>query len=158
MSEKRPITPAGFKKFQDELHTLWHVDRPKIVNEVSDAAALGDRSENAEYIYGKKKLREIDKRIGFLTDLLENKLIPIDPKTQASSVVKFGATVVVEDEEGEERTYQIVGRDEVDGKLGRISMDSPIGKSLMNKKRGDSVLVIRPAGELELTIQEIRYE
>lgn len=154
----RYLTKEGYERIATEIEQLWHKERPEVVAQVTAAAELGDRSENAEYIYGKKKLREIDKRIGFLTDLLENKLIPIDPKTQASSVVKFGATVVVEDEEGEERTYQIVGRDEVDGKLGRISMDSPIGKSLMNKKRGDSVLVIRPAGELELTIQEIRYE
>lgn len=153
----RPITPDGYRRFEDELQRLWHGDRPKIVQEVSDAAALGDRSENAEYIYGKKKLREIDRRIRELSLLLD-KLTVIDPKTQRSDKIQFGATVEVEDEDGQARTYMLVGEDEVDGKLGRISMVSPIGKALLNKKVGDNVLVVRPAGELELTITRIRYE
>jgi transcription elongation factor GreB len=156
MSGTRPITPRGYKRFQDELHTLWHVDRPKVVQEVSDAAALGDRSENAEYIYGKKKLREIDRRIRFLSELMD-KLQVVDPKTMNADRVKFGATIVVEDEDGIKKRYSIVGEDEVDGKLGHISMQSPIGKALMNKKVGDSVLVNRPAGEIELTVIELRY-
>lgn len=153
----RPITPAGYRRFEDELQQLWHGDRPKIVQEVSDAAALGDRSENAEYIYGKKKLREIDRRIRELSLLLD-KLTVIDPKTQKSDKIQFGATVEVEDEDGQARTYMLVGEDEVDGKMGRISMVSPIGKALLNKKVGDNVLVVRPAGELELTITAFRYE
>jgi transcription elongation factor GreB len=153
----RPITPQGFKRYQDELHELWHVERPKIVQEVSDAAALGDRSENAEYIYGKRKLREIDRRIRFLSELMDE-LVVVDPKEVRADRVKFGATVVVEDEDGAERTYQIVGADEVDAKNGRISSDSPIGKALLNKKPGDAVLVHRPAGEIELSIVDIRYE
>lgn len=153
----RPITPDGYRRFEDELQRLWHGDRPKIVQEVSDAAALGDRSENAEYIYGKKKLREIDRRIRELSLLLD-KLTVIDPKTQRSDKIQFGATVEVEDEDGQARTYMLVGEDEVDGKLGRISMVSPIGKALLNKKVGDNVLVVRPAGELELTITRICYE
>lgn len=153
----RPITPDGYRRFEDELQRLWHGDRPKIVQEVSDAAALGDRSENAEYIYGKKKLREIDRRIRELSLLLD-KLTVIDPKTQRSDKIQFGATVEVEDEDGQARTYMLVGEDEVDGKLGRISMVSPIGKALLNKRVGDNVLVVRPAGELELTITRIRYE
>src|SRR5215468_2751250 len=108
----RLITPRGFKKIQDELHTLWHVDRPKIVQEVSDAAALGDRSENAEYIYGKRKLREIDRRIRYLSELMD-KLVVVDPREVKADRVKFGATVIVEDEDGGSRTYQIVGEDEV---------------------------------------------
>ena len=154
---RRPITPEGFKRYQDELHALWHVERPKVVQEVSDAAALGDRSENAEYIYGKKKLREIDRRIRHLSELLD-KLVAVEPKSMASDRVKFGATVQVEDEDGKEQTYQIVGADEVDGKARRISMNSPIGKALLNKREGDSVIVNRPAGELELTIISIRYD
>jgi transcription elongation factor GreB len=157
MAGSRPITPQGYKRFQDELHQLWHVDRPKIVQEVSDAAALGDRSENAEYIYGKRKLREIDRRLRYLSELMDE-LVVIDPKEVIADRVKFGATVVVQDEDGCEKTYQIVGADEVDGKTGRISGDSPIGKALLNKKKGDSVLVQRPAGEIELSIVEIRYE
>ncbi len=153
----RPITPEGYRRFEDELQQLWHGDRPKIVQEVSDAAALGDRSENAEYIYGKKKLREIDRRIRELSLLLD-KLTVVDPKTQKSDKIQFGATVEVEDEDGQARTYILVGEDEVDGKLGRISMVSPIGKALLNKKVGDNVLVVRPAGELELTITALRYE
>lgn len=157
MPGNRPITPSGFKRYQEELHELWHVERPKIVQEVSDAAAQGDRSENAEYIYGKRKLREIDRRIRFLSELMD-KLVVVDPKDMSGDRVKFGATITVEDEEGEERVYQIVGEDEVDGKAGRISMASPIGKALLNKRSGESVLVVRPAGELALEIVAIRYE
>lgn len=157
MSGTRPITPRGLRKYQEELHALWHVDRPKVVQEVSDAAALGDRSENAEYIYGKRKLREIDRRIRFLSELMD-KLEVVDPKEVKTDRVKFGATVTCEDEDGETKSYQIVGEDEVDGKLGRISIVSPIGRALFNKREGDAVTVNRPAGELELTIVEIRYE
>lgn len=152
----RPITPEGYARFEKELQRLWHEDRPKVVQEVADAAALGDRSENAEYIFGKKKLREIDRRMKYLSDLLE-KLVVIEPAANAKDRVDFGATVDVEDEDGRKRTYQIVGEDEVDAKTGRISMKSPMGKALMNRRPGDVVLVDRPAGELELEIQAIRY-
>lgn len=152
----RPITPEGYQRFEAELQRLWHGDRPKVVQEVSDAAALGDRSENAEYIYGKKKLREIDRRIRELSQLLD-KLTVVDPRSVKSDKIQFGATVDLEDEEGKARTYQLVGEDEVDAKLGRISMVSPIGKALLNKKVGDTVLVVRPAGELELTVTGFRY-
>jgi transcription elongation factor GreB len=157
MTGKKPITPRGYERLTSELARLWHEERPRIVQEVSDAAALGDRSENAEYIYGKKKLREIDRRIGHLTKLIE-RLEVIDPKTNASKRVKFGATVVVEDEEGQRRTYQIVGEDEVDAKLGQISMQSPMGKALLGREVGDDVTVKRPAGELDLVVLELRYE
>ncbi len=152
----RMITPLGYQKLQDELQTLWHQDRPKVVQEVSDAAALGDRSENAEYVYGKKRLREIDKRIRFLSQLIE-KLTVVDPRTNASDRVRFGATVELEDEDGKERTYQIVGEDEVDAKAGRISMHSPMGKALLGKKVGDDAVVSRPAGDIELVITALRY-
>src|SRR5260221_6396312 len=111
------ITPAGYRRLSDELIRLRTVDRPKVVQEVADAAALGDRSENAEYIYGKKKLREIDRRIRYLSELMD-KLVIVDPREVTTDRVKFGATVVVEDESGAERTYQIVGEDEVDAKVG----------------------------------------
>jgi transcription elongation factor GreB len=152
----RMITPAGYQKLQDELQTLWHQDRPKVVQEVSDAAALGDRSENAEYVYGKKRLREIDKRIRFLSQLIE-KLTVVDPRTNVSDRVRFGATVELEDEDGKQRTYQIVGEDEVDAKAGRISMHSPMGKALLGKKVGDDAVVSRPAGDIELVITALRY-
>jgi transcription elongation factor GreB len=157
MTGKKPITPRGYERLQSELQRLWHHERPKIVQEVSDAAALGDRSENAEYIYGKRKLREIDRRIGYLTKLIE-RLDVVDPKANASRRVKFGATVVVEDEEGKRRTYQIVGEDEVDAKAGQISMQSPMGKALLGREVGDDVTVKRPAGELDLVVVELRYE
>jgi transcription elongation factor GreB len=155
--EKRPITPAGFQKFTQELERLWHQDRPKIVQEVADAAAHGDRSENAEYIYGKKKLREIDRRIREISELLDIIQV-VEPKSMRSTVVKFGATVEVEDADGNRKTYQIVGEDEVDAGSGRISMKSPMGRALMNKKVGDIAVVARPAGEIELEIAAIRYE
>jgi transcription elongation factor GreB len=157
MTEKKMITPAGYQRYADELHRLWHEDRPRVVQEVADAAAQGDRSENAEYIYGKKKLREIDRRIRELSNLLD-RLVVVDPKTVDSKQVKFGARVDCVDQDGQNRSYQIVGEDEVEGGAGRISGKSPIGRALLGKEVGDSVVVVRPAGELELEITKIRYE
>lgn len=153
---KRPITPEGYARLDKELRDLWHVERPRIVQEVSDAAALGDRSENAEYVFGKKKLREIDRRVKYLSGLLD-RLDVIDPKKNAKDRVDFGATVTAEDEDGKVRKYQIVGEDEVDAKAGRISMKSPMGKALLNRRVDDDVLVERPAGDLELMITRIDY-
>lgn len=153
---KRPITPEGYARLDKELRDLWHQERPRIVQEVSDAAALGDRSENAEYTFGKKKLREIDRRVKYLSNLLD-RLDVIDPKDNAKGRVDFGATVTAEDEDGKQRVYQIVGEDEVDAKQGRISMKSPMGKALLNKRVDDDVLVERPAGDLELMITKIEY-
>lgn len=154
---KKPITPAGYSKLEKELHKLWHDERPRIVREVSDAAAMGDRSENAEYIYGKKRLREIDRKVKYLSGLLD-RLEVIDPKTIQSDIVEFGATVEVEDEDGNVVAYQLVGEDEVEAKQKRISMKSPVGRALLGKRVGDGVLVVRPAGEIELVVTEIRYE
>jgi transcription elongation factor GreB len=154
---KKPITPEGYAKLEKELTQLWHQERPRVVQEVSDAAALGDRSENAEYIYGKKRLREIDKKVRHLSGLLE-RLEVVDPKQVKSDRVEFGATVEAEDEDGHLLTYHIVGEDEVEARRRRISMKSPVGKALMGKRVGDEVLVHRPAGELELVITAIRYE
>jgi transcription elongation factor GreB len=133
------------------------VERPKVTAEVSAAAAQGDRSENAEYIYGKKRLREIDRRLRFLQRRLDNAVV-VDPKEQTdASRVYFGATVTLEDEDGNVSTYQLVGPDELDTRGGRISVDSPIGKALLRKAKGDTVTVFRPRGEVELTIMDIRY-
>lgn len=154
---KRYITPEGFRALQRELDHLWKVERPKVTNEVMWAAAQGDRSENAEYIYGKRRLREIDRRIRFLTRRLES-LTVVEPSPEQRGAVRFGAWVTVEDEEGEVATYRIVGPDEFDVKRRWISVDSPLARALLGKEEGDTVVVRRPKGEVELTIVEIRYE
>jgi transcription elongation factor GreB len=142
-----------------ELKELLYVKRPDTVRRVSDAAAEGDRSENAEYIYGKRHLRKIDSRIHFLAKRIENAEI-IDPVTQgktAAGRVLFGATVTVEDEEGEEKIYCIVGADEYNGAKGLVSWQSPIGKALMRKEVGDIVTVRTPSGSREFEILSIEY-
>jgi len=151
------ITPDGAKRLQEELAQLW-LDRRKIVQDVADAAAQGDRSENAEYIYGKKRLREIDRRLHFLKKRLEISTV-VDPKEQKdASRVFFGATVTLENEEDSQRTtYQIVGPDETDTKGGRISVESPIGRALLGRRKGETVSVKRPKGEVELTVVAIKY-
>ena len=151
------ITLAGARKLQEELARLRSKDRPKIVQEVADAAAQGDRSENAEYIYGKRKLREIDRRMQFLTKRLE-KVVVVPPRTDAAGKVFFGAIVIVEDEEGEQAEYQIVGEDEIDLAQRRISWRSPLGRTLLGKKEDDTVLFRKPSGEVELTIVTVRYQ
>lgn len=161
MSGEKPaktnlITPEGFKKLSDELTHLFEVERPKVVDEVHQAALQGDRSENAEYIYGKKRLREIDKRIGFLQRRLDIARV-IDPARQSGEKVLFGATVRVEDEDGQEKVWQIVGEDEAAPTNGKVSWKSPVGRALLDKKVGDFVTVHTPSGERELSILEIRW-
>jgi len=158
MAEKNYITPAGYRRLVDELTELATVERPKVVREVSDAAAEGDRSENAAYIYGKKRLREIDRRMGFITRRLKH-IAVVNPAEQRADRVFFGAIVQVEDEDsGDELTYQIVGVDEVEAGAGRISWQSPVGKALLGKKPDDSVTVKWHAGKRSLTILSIRYD
>ena len=152
----RPITPEGFAKLQEELNDLWHGERPRIVEEVATAAAHGDRSENAEYKYGKQRLREIDRRIRYLSDLLEKSTV-VRPEDVACDQVRFSATVTVEDEEGCEKCFRIVGEEEVDAKKGLISTRSPLGQALLKKRVGDEVLFRRPAGEVEWVIRKIEY-
>ncbi len=156
MGDPNYITPEGAKRLQEELGQLRSKERPKVVTEVADAAAQGDRSENAEYIYGKKRLREIDRRMRFLTKRLEAAVV-IAPGAQARDRVFFGALVKVEDEDGKETCYQIVGEDEIDLARGRVSWRSPIGRVLLKKKEGDTVLLRRPSGEVELTVVEVSY-
>jgi transcription elongation factor GreB len=151
------ITPRGYRMLADELDRLWKVDRPKITQEVADAAAHGDRSENAEYIYGKKKLREIDRRIRFLGKRIDE-LQVVQPSAAQQGRVFFGARVTVENEDGEELCFQIVGPDEYDLKQDRISVDSPMGKALLGKAEGDEVRVQRPKGVTTVTIVDIDYE
>lgn len=154
--EPNYITPEGAKKLSEELGRLRSVERPKTVQEVADAAAQGDRSENAEYIYGKKKLREIDRRMHYLTKRLESAVV-VNPKEQRGEKIFFGATVDLEEETGTKRTYRIVGEDEIDSNAGQISWRSPLGRALLGKKAGDVITVRRPVGDLELEIISVRY-
>jgi transcription elongation factor GreB len=152
------LTQAGAQRLHAELLELLKVHRPKVTAEVSAAAAQGDRSENAEYIYGKKRLREIDRRIHFLQRRLDNSTV-VDPREQKdASCVYFGATLTLEDEDGKRAAYQLVGPDETDARGGRISVASPLGRALLGKRLGASVTVSRPRGDVEVTIVEIRYE
>lgn len=155
MSTPNYMTPEGARKLSEEMARL-RAERPKVVQEVADAAAQGDRSENAEYIYGKKKLREIDRRMHFLTHRLKDAVV-VDPKEQRGDKVFFGATVDVEDEDGARATYRIVGEDEIDSAKGDISYKSPIGRALLGKRLGDVITVRRPSGEVELSIVAVRY-
>ncbi|MEJ7731276.1 MAG: transcription elongation factor GreB [Polyangiaceae bacterium] len=156
MADPNYITPDGARRLSEELGNLRTVERPKTVLEVADAAAQGDRSENAEYIYGKKRLREIDRRMRFLTKRLESAVV-VDPAKQKGDKIFFGATVDVEDEDGNQSRYTIVGEDEIDSTNGRISWRSPIGRALLGKRVGDTITVRRPAGEIELEIADLRY-
>jgi transcription elongation factor GreB len=150
------ITPEGARRLDEELIRLRTVERPKTVREVADAAAQGDRSENAEYIYGKKRLREIDRRLNFLAKRLD-KAVLVDPREQRGDKAFFGATVEVEDESGARRTYVLVGEDETDSATGRISWRSPVGRALLGKRAGEVVVVNRPAGAVELEVVSVRY-
>ncbi len=154
---KNYITPQGAEKLRAELKELLNTKRPELVEVVAWAASNGDRSENADYIEGKRRLREIDRRIRFLTKRLESAEI-VDPGQQSTEKVVFGATVKILTEEGAEKSYRIVGVDEIDGKRGWISWLSPIGKALLQHKVGDSVTVQTPRGEEDLEILEIKYE
>jgi len=150
------ITAAGAKRLQEELAQLRSKERPKVVQEVADAAAQGDRSENAEYIYGKKRLREIDRRIHFLTKRLESATV-VGPRDDGEERIFFGATVELEDEDGATSCYRIVGEDEIDLKRGDVSWKSPIARVLLKRKAGDTVSLRKPSGEVELTILSVRY-
>jgi transcription elongation factor GreB len=150
------ITPEGEARLRAELHELWHVRRPQVTQSVSEAAAQGDRSENAEYTYGKKMLREIDSRVRFLTKRLE-KLKVVSDKPSDPHKVYFGAWVTIEDEDGEQSRYRIVGPDELDLKQGLISIDSPLARALVGKPLDAEVRVHSPGGEKTCYIVEIDY-
>lgn len=154
---KNYITPEGLAKLKAEYHELFHIERPKLVEVVAWAASNGDRSENADYQYGKRRMREIDRRVHFLRNRIEDAEV-VDPKTMSSETVLFSATVTLSNEDGGVLVYQIVGEDEFDAKKGRISWKSPVAKALMGKKVGDEVLLIKPAGEEYVTIEKIEYK
>jgi transcription elongation factor GreB len=151
------ITPEGFARLQEEADRLWRVERPRVTREVADAAALGDRSENAEYIYGKRRLREIDARLRFLARRMDELTVVRAPPEQRGRVF-FGAFVTLEEEDGARRELRLVGPDESDPAAGRISIDSPLGRALVGKREGDAVLARRPKGDLHATVIAIRYE
>jgi transcription elongation factor GreB len=153
----RYITPDGFKKISAEHQKIWTVLRPKIVAEVEAAAALGDRSENAEYIYGKRKLRELDRRLRFLSERMDE-LSVVVPERHPSGRAFFGAWVTVEDDDGEERVYRLVGPDEFDVPAGLISVDAPMGRALLGKGKGDELTVQLPNGTVALTVVSVAWE
>ena len=147
------ISEEGLKKLREEYDHLWNVVRPKVVQGVADAAAEGDRSENAEYIYGKKKLAEIDRKLKHLGSRLKVLKVAAPPRDPAK--VSFGCWVTYEEETGEERCYQLVGSEEIDVNSGRISIDSPIGQALLNKRIDDEVVFRRPSGDITAYITGI---
>jgi transcription elongation factor GreB len=148
------ITPQGYDKLYSELRHLADNERPQLLEEIAAAAAQGDRSENAEYIYGRKRLREVDKRINFLKSRLERAKI-IDPKLQRSEKIDFGATVTIEDDQGRHKSWSIVGEDEAEPSLGKISWKSPLGRALLNKNVDDFLEVETPRGIMEFRV--IKY-
>lgn len=154
--EKNYITPKGLQVLQDELHQLSRVERPEVTKTVAWAASNGDRSENADYLYGKKRLREIDKRVRFLLQRIELAVV-VDPAGIEADRVQFGATVIIGDEDGTVRTFSIVGVDEIDTGRGLISWRSPIGSSLIGKEVGDTIEVRTPKGVISYEIIEIIY-
>ncbi|ACL66200.1 transcription elongation factor GreB [Anaeromyxobacter dehalogenans 2CP-1] len=152
----RYITPEGFRRLAAEHARIWTELRPRIVAEVEAAAALGDRSENAEYIYGKKKLRELDRRLRFLSEKMDS-LSVVEPRAHPDGRAFFGAWVTVEQEDGQARRVRLVGPDEFDVAAGLISVDAPLGRALLGKREGDVVVVHRPAGMVELTVVEVSW-
>ena len=151
------ITPEGASKMRAEVHQLWKIELPKVTHIVHEAAKNGDRSENGDYIYGKRRLREIDSRVRYLTKRIEEATI-VEDKPRDPSKVFFAAWVTVEDEtSGDEHVYRLVGSDEIDSALNWISIDSPIARALVGKSIDDEIKVKTPAGERCLIISAIKY-
>ena len=153
----RFITPEGLARIRAEYDELFGIERPKIVETVSWAASLGDRSENADYIYGKRRLREIDRRLGYLAKIMKQAKV-VDPSKQPTrDQVRFGATVELADEHDNRRTLMIVGDDEAEASAGKIGWSAPLARALIGAKVGDERIVRLPAGEKSYEILEIRY-
>lgn len=151
------ITVEGEKRLREELDFLWRFERPKVTQQVSDAAAMGDRSENAEYIYGKKRLREIDRRVRHLRKRLEA-LTVVDKPPSDPSRIYFGAWITVEDEEGVVHDYRLVGPDEIAEKPGYISVDAPLGRALLGKAADSEVEILTPGGLREWVVLRVSYQ
>jgi transcription elongation factor GreB len=158
MADKpRFITPDGFRRLKAEYEELFGVERPNIVEVVSWAASLGDRSENADYLYGKRRLREIDRRLGYLARIMKAAKV-VDPAEQPSrDQVRFGATIELADEDDNRRTLTIVGDDETDASAGRIGWSAPLARAFIGAKVGDERVVRLPAGEKSYEVLSIRY-
>jgi transcription elongation factor GreB len=150
-------TPEGARRLRDELDELWRVQRPQVTRAVQEAAAQGDRSENAEYIYGKRHLREIDRRVRFLRKRLEGMVVVSRPPDDRGRIY-FGAWVTVEDERGEESAFRIVGPDEIDPARHYVSMDAPLARALMGKRIDDEVTIEVPGGRRSYVVVRIEYE
>lgn len=157
LGQKNYITPAGYQRLRDELDQLWKVERPALVNTITWAASNGDRSENGDYIYGKKRLREIDRRIRFLSKRMDNAVV-VDPAQRTScDQVFFGATVTVCGQDGVVSTYSIVGVDEADAGRGLISWVSPLARALLKARADDVVTLHIPGGVEEIEVVEVAY-
>jgi transcription elongation factor GreB len=155
--KKNYITPFGLQKLRDEYEALFHKERPKLVETIAWAASNGDRSENADYIYGKRRLREIDKRLSILQAKLEAVEV-VDPKSVKGTKIVFGARVTLKDEDGFNSIFTIVGEDEIDVENGFISWKSPMAGSLLGKGLGDEITLVRPAGERFFTVEEVSFQ
>lgn len=154
---KNYMTPGGYRRLQEELVRLWKVERPPVVTTVAWAAGNGDRSENGDYIYGKRKLREIDRRIRYLSKTLDRAVV-VDNSGKAHERIFFGATATIADQSGEEREVTIVGVDELDLGAARISWRSPLARALLKAKVGDTVTVRAPRGPERIEVIAIRYD
>ncbi|MBY5994019.1 transcription elongation factor GreB [Ferrimonas balearica] len=157
MKKANLITKDGWNALEAELKYLWKEERPRVTQAVSDAAALGDRSENAEYIYGKKRLREIDRRVRFLSKRMEV-LRVVEPDPRQEGKVFFGAWVELENDDGDTQRYRLVGPDEFNVSEGKLSIDAPLARALLGKAVDDDVVVRTPNGEQTFYINEIRYK
>jgi len=153
----RYITPEGLARIRAEYDELFAIERPKIVETVSWAASLGDRSENADYIYGKRRLREIDRRLGHLARIMKEAKVVDPARQQARDQVRFGATVELADEDDNRRTVTIVGNDETDATAGRIGWSAPVARALIGARVGDERVVRLPSGEKSYEVVAIRY-
>ena len=153
----RYITPEGERALREELRYLWKEKRPEVTQAVRDAAALGDRSENAEYIYGKKQLREIDRRVRFLTKRLDE-LTVVDRLPDDTGRVFFGAWVTLEDDDGQTRSYRLVGPDEFDLSKGYLSIDAPLARALLGRRLDEEIEFRAPDGLMNYVIVDISYE
>ncbi|HEX4800907.1 MAG: transcription elongation factor GreB [Myxococcales bacterium] len=154
---ERFITPEGLARIRAEYDELFGVERPKVVETVSWAASLGDRSENADYIYGKRRLREIDRKLGYLARIMKDAKVVDPTKQQVRDQVRFGATVELADEDDSRRTVTIVGDDEADAAAGRIGWSAPLSRALIGARVGDERVVRLPAGEKSYEVTEISY-
>jgi transcription elongation factor GreB len=159
MADRPPrfITPEGFARIRAEYEQLFGIERPKLVETIAWAAANGDRSENGDYIYGRKRLREIDRRLGYLSKVMKHAKV-VDPAAQEQrDAIRFGATVELADENDERRILTLVGEDEADASNGRISWAAPIARALIGARVGDERIVRLPAGEKSYEVMAIRY-